>query len=62
MAHRARASARVKPIFRFFLVDEQGEPVTLIIAVPNWSVGETFSIGSAEKFRIPEIGPNSRRR
>jgi len=45
-------------MFRFFLVDEQGEPldpVTLITTVPNWSVGETFSIGSGEKFRILEV-------
>ena len=24
-------------------------------AVPNWTVGETFSIGSGESFRITEI-------
>lgn len=45
-------------LFRFFLVDEGREPldpVTFITAVPNWGVGETFSLGSGESLRIVEI-------
>lgn len=45
-------------LFRFFLVDERGEPldpVTFITAVPNWVVGDTFSLGSGESLRIVEI-------
>jgi len=29
--------------------------VTFVTTVPNWSVGETFSLGSGETFRIIEI-------
>jgi len=45
-------------LFRFFLVDERGEPldpVTFITAVPNWGVGETLSLGSGESLRIVGI-------
>jgi hypothetical protein len=45
-------------VFKFFLVDERGDvhdPAGFLTAVPNWSVGETFSIGSGESFRILEI-------
>ena len=45
-------------LFRFFLVDECGEPldpVTFITVVPNWGVGDTFSLGSGESLRIVEI-------
>jgi hypothetical protein len=51
-------TARVVTLFRFFLVDEGGEPldpVTFITAVPNWSAGETFSLASGESLRIVEI-------
>jgi hypothetical protein len=45
-------------MFKFFLVDEQGEvfdPAGFVTAVPNWTFGETFSIGSGESFHIIEI-------
>jgi hypothetical protein len=45
-------------VFKFFLVDEHGDvqdPAGFLTAVPNWSLGETFSIGSGESFRILEI-------
>jgi hypothetical protein len=31
------------------------DPAGFVTAVPNWTVGETFSIGSGESFRIIEI-------
>ena len=43
---------------RFFLVDPQGgpaDPAVLVTAVPNWTVGEVFLIGSGARFRILEI-------
>jgi hypothetical protein len=42
----------------FKLVDADGEvcdPAGFVTAVPNWTVGETFSVGSGESFRIVEI-------
>jgi hypothetical protein len=45
-------------VFKFFLVDEHGDvqdPAGFLTAVPNLSLGETFSIGSGESFRILEI-------
>jgi hypothetical protein len=42
-------------MFKFFLVDGAGDvqdPAGFLTAVPNWTVGETFSIGSGESFRI----------
>jgi hypothetical protein len=35
-------------MFKFFLVDEHDQvldPAGFVTAVPNWSVGETFSLG-----------------
>jgi hypothetical protein len=49
------AIASLSRVFKFFLVDEHGQvgdPAGFITAVPNWTVGETFSIGSGESFRI----------
>ena len=46
---------------RFFLIDREGGPVdpaVLVTAVPNWTVGEAFSIGSGARFRILEIRTN----
>jgi hypothetical protein len=45
-------------VFKFFLVDEQGQvgdPAGFITAVSNWTVGEAFLLGRGEKFRILEI-------
>jgi hypothetical protein len=45
-------------VFKFFLVDEHGDvqdPAGFLTAARNWTVGETFSIGSGESFRILEI-------
>jgi hypothetical protein len=45
-------------MFRFFLLDAKGQPfdpVSFTSAVPNWQVGETFSLGSGETLRILEI-------
>jgi len=44
--------------FRFFLIDAQGGPVdpaVLVTAVPNWTVGEAFSIASGARFRILDV-------
>jgi hypothetical protein len=44
--------------FKFFLLDKRNEPldpVAFVTAIPNWAVGETFSVGSGETFRILEI-------
>jgi hypothetical protein len=43
---------------RFFLVDRDGgpaDPAVLVTAVPNWSIGETFSIATGARFRIVDI-------
>jgi hypothetical protein len=45
-------------VFKFFLVDENGQvgdPAGFVTAVPNWTLGETFLLGRGEKFRILEI-------
>jgi hypothetical protein len=45
-------------VFRFLLRLEDGEPnepAALITAVPNWTVGETFSTARGEEWRIPAI-------
>lgn len=45
-------------MFRFFLVDGQDQvldPAGFITAVPNWTAGETFTLGTGETFCILEI-------
>jgi hypothetical protein len=49
---------RPLPTLCFFLLTEQGDPldpVAFITAVHKWSVGDTFPLGSGERFRIIEI-------
>jgi hypothetical protein len=45
-------------VFRFPLRLENGEPnspAVLVTAVPNWTVGETFSTGRGHEWRILAI-------
>jgi hypothetical protein len=45
-------------VFRFLLRLEDGEPndpAVLVRAVPNWTVGETFSTSRGHEWRILEV-------
>jgi hypothetical protein len=45
-------------VFKFLLRLENGEPsdpAVLVAAVPNWTVGETFSTGRGDEWRILAI-------
>jgi hypothetical protein len=49
---------RSQQMFRFLLRFADGEPVDppdFLVGVPNWSVGETFTVSSGQMFRILEI-------
>jgi hypothetical protein len=49
---------RFPSVFRFLLKLEDGEPndpAVLVTAVPNWSVGETFSTDRGREWRILAI-------
>ncbi len=42
-------------VFRYLLVlpdDEPNDPASFVTAVPNWSVGETITLGEGEQLRI----------
>jgi hypothetical protein len=44
-----------RAVFKFLRRLEDGEPndpATLVTAVPNWTVGETFTTGRGHKWRI----------
>ena len=48
-------------MFKFLLRLEDGEPndpAVLVTAVPNWTVGETFSTGRGHEWRILAIDTN----
>ena len=48
-------------VFKFLLRLEDGEPndpAVLVTAVPNWTVGETFSTGRGHEWRILAIDTN----
>src|SRR5580765_4510144 len=54
----ASAVRRSWHVFRYLLRFADGEPVdppAFVVAVPNWSVGETFTVSSGETFRILEM-------
>jgi hypothetical protein len=45
-------------VFRFLLILKDGEPndpPALVTIVPNWTVGETFTTGRGEQWRILAI-------
>ena len=52
-------AARAEPVaFKFLLVLEDGEPndpAAFLTAVPNWTVGETFSTARGAQWRILAI-------
>lgn len=55
--HSLRSSVRVAG-FRFRLHDAEGDELgEFNTAVPNWSVGDTFTTGDRRKFRILKMAP-----
>ena len=45
-------------MFRFLLMLDDGElndPAVFVIAVPNWTIGETFLLDDGEQMRILAI-------
>jgi hypothetical protein len=51
----ALGNVRRSGVFKFLLRLEDGEPpdpAVLVTAVPNWTVGETFSTGRGDEWRI----------
>jgi hypothetical protein len=54
-------SATIGALFKVLLRLEDGEPndpAVLVTAVPNWTVGETFSTGRGHEWRILAINTN----
>ena len=51
---------RFPSMFRFLLKLEDGDPndpAVLVTAVPNWTVGETFSTGRGHEWPSRPFGP-----
>jgi hypothetical protein len=60
MSRECHSESRVKIrlVFRFLLKLEDGDPndpAVLVTAVPNWTVGETFSTDRGREWRILAI-------
>jgi hypothetical protein len=55
---RVDAPCEDRDLFKFLLRLEDGkppDPAVLVTAVPNWTIGETFSTGRGHEWRILAI-------